>query len=134
MEARGITDETATEGGDYMGTFFKKRRILVILCMLLVLGCASSTHVYAGQNAIDSAQNKKTISLKKGKKKTLSVTIGGYRLKGSAVKFKSSNTKVATVSKSGKVTAKKVGKAKITYYPKQYPWAKFTCKIVVKKK
>ena len=56
---------------------------------------------------------KKTYSLKKGKKATLKVTVSPKKSKKSVV-FKSSNKKVATVSKKGVITAKKKGTAKIS--------------------
>lgn len=64
-------------------------------------------------------------------KKTLTVK-GTYQLKQyglSNVKWKSSNTKVATVTSKGKVTAKKAGTATITAYSGK---KKVTCKITVK--
>ena len=52
--------------------------------------------------------NKKTVSLNKGKTLTLKLT-------GATVsKYKSSNTKVATVNSKGKITAKAAGKTTIT--------------------
>ena len=56
-----------------------------------------------------------TLTLKKGKSKTLKVSVSTSNSKVSKkVVFKSSNTKVATVSSKGKITAKKNGTAKIT--------------------
>ena len=52
--------------------------------------------------------NKKEVSLKKGKTTTIKL-IGA-----TASKYKSDNTKVATVNKKGKITAKSDGKATIT--------------------
>lgn len=56
---------------------------------------------------------KKTYSLKKGKKATVKVSVTPIKAKKSIV-FKSSNKKVATVSRKGVVTAKKAGIAKIS--------------------
>lgn len=56
---------------------------------------------------------KKTYTLKKGKKATIKVTVTPAKAK-KKVTFKSSKKSVATVSKKGKVTAKKAGTAKIT--------------------
>ena len=56
---------------------------------------------------------KKTYTLKKGKKATIKVTVKPSKAKKS-VKFKSSKKSVVSVSKKGKVTAKKAGTAKIT--------------------
>ena len=52
--------------------------------------------------------NKKTVSLEKGKTTTLKLT------GATAKKYKSSNTKVATVNSKGKITAKGAGTATIT--------------------
>ncbi len=57
--------------------------------------------------------NKKKITLTKGKSTTLVVTKSPITAQDK-VTFKTSNKKVATVSKSGKITAKKAGKATIT--------------------
>ena len=57
-------------------------------------------------------------------------------LKGYKVSYKSSNTKVATVSSSGKITAKKKGTATITIYYKKGNttyYSKLTVKVLPKK-
>ncbi|WLV24592.1 Ig-like domain-containing protein [Aciduricibacillus chroicocephali] len=58
--------------------------------------------------------NKTSATLKKGKTLTLKATIGPSNTTNKTVKWKSSNTKVATVSSKGVVTAKGAGTAKIT--------------------
>ena len=55
--------------------------------------------------------NKTKATLKKGKSLTLKATVTG---KSKTVTWKSSNSKIATVSSTGKVTAKKAGTATIT--------------------
>lgn len=81
--------------------------------------------------------NKKKLTLKKGKKYQLKVTVKPnnkktVKLAKSKLKWKSSNKKVVTVSKNGKLKAKKKGKATITVkYSKKI---KATCKVTVKKK
>lgn len=55
---------------------------------------------------------KKTYTLKKGKKATIKVVVTPSKAKKS-VRFKSNKKSVATVTKKGKVTAKKAGTAKI---------------------
>lgn len=69
--------------------------------------------------------NKKTVTLKKGKKAKLSV-------KGSIgkVTYKSSNTKIATVSSKGVIKAKKAGKVTITV---KSNGVTNKCKVTVKK-
>lgn len=82
--------------------------------------------------------NKKKLTLKKGKKYTLKLTITSTAKTAKekaalkkAVKWTSSNKKVATVTKNGKVKAKKAGKAKITAKLKG---KKVSCTVKVKKK
>lgn len=81
--------------------------------------------------------NKKKLTLKKGKKYTLKLTIsstaktaGEKKALKKAVKWSSSKKKVATVSKTGKVKAKKKGKTTITAKLKG---KKISCKVTVKK-
>lgn len=71
--------------------------------------------------------NKKSATLIKGK--TLKLKL--KNAKASKVKWSSSKKKVATVSKKGKVKAKKKGKATITA---KYKGKKYKCKITVKNK
>ena len=84
----------------------------------------------------------KTLKFKEGTKKT--VTAGSkftlhptYKPKDAATKavtWKSSNTKIATVSSKGKVTTKKDGKVTITATAKDAGKKKATFKVTVKKK
>ena len=80
--------------------------------------------------------NKKKLTLKKGKTYKLKVTYKPNKksiVKAAKKKIKwiSSNKKVATVSKSGKIKAKRAGKATITVqYSKKI---KSTCKVTVRK-
>lgn len=73
---------------------------------------------------------KKTLKVKKSFK--LKAVIGPKNATNKKVTYKSSNKKVATVNSSGKVTAKKKGKATITVTSKSNPKVKAKCKIVVK--
>lgn len=56
---------------------------------------------------------KKTYEMKRGDSKKIKVTISPKKGK-KTIKFTTSNKKIATVNKNGKVTAKKAGTAKIT--------------------
>ena len=71
--------------------------------------------------------SKSSTSLAKGKTTTLKATVTG--LSSKSVKWKSSNTKVATVSSKGKVTAKGVGTATITCTSKADGKYKAACKV-----
>ena len=77
--------------------------------------------------------SKDTLYLKKNKKSTLKATLTG-KLKGTKVTWTSSNSKVAKVSKKGKVTAKGYGTAIITCTSKKDPYTIATCTVNVVKK
>lgn len=108
-----------------MMKFSMKRRLLaVLLAMTMVLSsaftgvtstsAASSKKVKSVTVKIGSKTvTKKTYSLKKGKSVTLKVTVNPKAAK-KAIAYKTDKKAVATVSKKGKVTAKKAGTAKIT--------------------
>ncbi len=66
-------------------------------------------HAWAAQNAVGISPNSMTLTV--GQKKTIKYTVGGTVCKPDG--WKSSNTSVATVNKSGVVTAKKKGNATI---------------------
>ena len=83
------------------------------------------TEVEAASKKAKPKLNKTKISVKTGKTYTLKVH-GTTRMP----KWKSSNKKVATVSKTGKVTAKKAGTAKITATIGK---TRLTCTVKVKK-
>ena len=70
----------------------------------------------------------KSVSLKKGKSYQLNVTVKPLNTTDK-VTYKSSNTKIVTVSAKGKIKAKKKGKATITI---QAGKKKVTCKVTVK--
>ncbi len=92
--------------------------ILMLLCSVFVIFFNVS---YAKKLKI----NKKIVKIEVGKRKKLSVNIKGK------VTWKSSNKKVATVSKKGIIKAKKIGKAKITA---RYAGKKSQCVVRVVKK
>ena len=72
--------------------------------------------------------NRTAINLKKGKAFQLKVTVTPKNSQ-EKVTYKSSNTKIATVTSKGKITAKKKGKAVITITSGK---KKITCKVTVK--
>ena len=73
-----------------------------------------------------------SITLQKGKSQKLSVTLI-KSLKKKGVTWKSSDKKVVTVSKKGKITAKGYGKATITCTSKKNKKYKATCIVTVEK-
>lgn len=82
--------------------------------------------------------NKTKAELEEGKTLTLKSTVNAtpkkYKGTNKNVIWHSSNTKVATVSSKGKVTAKKAGTATITVYSRYNRSKKATCKVTVKAK
>ena len=89
--------------------------IFTVFCMLL-----ASLPVQAASPVI----SKKAITLTVGKSTTLKVK----NAKGK-IKWKSSNSKIASVSKRGKVIGKKTGKAKITATVNK---RNYNCTVIVK--
>lgn len=65
-------------------------------------------------------------------KKTLKAKVGPTGVYNKGVTYKSSNTKVATVSSKGVVTPKKKGTVTITAYSKENKKIKDTCKVTVR--
>lgn len=76
--------------------------------------------------------NKTKATLTKGKTTTLKVTAKPSDATNKAVTWKSSNTKIATVDKNGKVKAVKKGTVTITATAKDGSGKKVTCKVTVK--
>ena len=75
--------------------------------------------------------NKTTASVGKGKTMQLTATVTPTNATNKAVIWKSSNTKIATVSSTGKVTAKAAGTVTITCTAKDGSGKKATCKVTV---
>ena len=76
--------------------------------------------------------NKTSATLVKGDALSLKATVAPNNAGNKTVSWKSSNTSVATVSSSGKVTAKKSGTAIITCAAKDGSGKRATCKITVR--
>ena len=76
----------------------------------------------SGEIAVTAlALNKATLSLEAGKSETLSVTVTPDNASNTKVTWDSDNKEVATVSSLGKVSALKVGTAKITVKSQSNP-------------
>lgn len=90
------------------------RKLLIFVLMAsLVLGQFTPVQAAAKKAKYTIALNKQVYTMKKGKSVKLKATLN-KAAKKKGVEWKSSNPKIASVSKSGKVTAKKNGKATIT--------------------
>lgn len=128
-------------------TNYKKNRAGRLLAVILALTLFVSLTVVPQQTYAASmakkAKGKYSVTvhninsntvLRKGAKLKISYTATLTKngvVRGTKVKFKSSNKKVATVSKSGVIKAKKKGTVKITVYCKKKPSKKKTIKIRV---
>ncbi len=75
--------------------------------------------------------DKTSLSLEKGESSTLKATVSPKEATSKKTYWVSSNTSVATVSASGKVTAKAAGTAKITAYATDNSGKKATCTVKV---
>ncbi|SHO45549.1 Ig-like domain-containing protein [Anaerocolumna xylanovorans] len=100
------------------------KMLAIVLVLSMVIQLAIPNYFTAVANAATIAINPQKVTLEVGKSKTLKIT--GTKTK--AV-WSSSNTKIAAVSNTGKVVAKKAGKAKITATINK---KKYTCAVTVK--
>lgn len=75
--------------------------------------------------------NKSKITVKKGKSYTLKCSLKPKNVSTNKIKWTSSNTKVATVSSKGKITAKKSGISKITVKTMDGTNLSATCEVKV---
>lgn len=97
-----------------------------ISCLLII--CLIVSAVYTGKTAVVLAKrnakisirlkignqivSRKTISIKKGKRKNIKVTVP--KQKKYYITFRSNRPRIVSVSKTGKLMAKKIGTAKVT--------------------
>ena len=92
----------------------KKKSLLTILILALVLAVALAACTPATVGVTGVTLNKTTLSLVRGTDETLVATVAPADAENKTVTWSSSNTAVATVNSSGKVTAVKVGTTTIT--------------------
>lgn len=107
----------------------KKALCGVIAFCLFVQGQCGGNTVIAKTKAIKLNMTKKTITVGG----SFRLKLKGKRSPKTVVTWKSSNKKIAIVSKTGKVTGKKAGKAKITVKVSGKS-RKLTCQVTVQKK
>lgn len=116
------------------------KKIVFALAMVLTMGLAIGTTSEAAKARIKSVKitsptSKSTYTMKrydKDAKKQLKVKVSVSGKISKDVTYKSSNSKVVSVSKTGMLTAKKAGTATITVKAKKNSKKKDTIKITVK--
>ena len=108
--------------------FYRKTKgTFIIAAVLFALLVIFPKGVSAAEKGVSLSLNKSSISLYSGTSTTLKAAVKGT---SSSVKWSSSNPGIAAVTKSGKVRAKKAGKAAITVSVGK---KKARCTVVVKK-
>ena len=95
-------------------------------------GVKAACKVTVKQPVTKITLNKSSFSIVKGKTFALKATVAPAAANNRTVTWKSSNTKVATVTSAGKVTAKGKGTATIICTAKDGSGVKATCRITVK--
>ncbi len=116
-------------------TKFIMKQVLLFAVALTLVMTLGVTNSFAASKKPKSIKVKPTsITLVVGKKSKIKVKSVKPKKASKAVKYKSSNKKVATVSSKGTVTAKKAGKATITVTSKKNKKAKAKVKVTVKAK
>ena len=101
----------------------KRLRLAIIISLILLMSIYAVNSSEAGTKKIKL--NKKTITLNVGEKKAIKVKAKAK------VKWKSSDTKIATVNKKGVVKANKEGSARITVSDKKNKNIRAVCSIKV---
>lgn len=108
------------------------RRMRLVTSIVLTVSMVISGLLVQPQEAAAASikLNKKKLTLNVGQSYTLKLKKGTRVYKKGKVKWSSSNKKIASVSKAGKVKAKKAGTAKITA---KLSGKKYICKLTVRK-
>ncbi len=113
-------------------TAVKKGTATVTVSVKGESGTQLKLKVIVGSPVTKLKLSKTKITLKKGKTQTLKVTVTPAKPSVKALKWTSSNTKVATVDRNGKVKALKKGKCKITCEATDGSGVKVTCTVTVR--
>lgn len=120
-------------------TIMKKKIVAIGLVVALCLTTCLPYSAYAKTNGkvksvkVTNVKNKK-LKLKVGQSKKLKVKVVVKGKVSKKVTYKTSNKKVASVTKAGKIKAKKAGTAKITVASKANKKKKVVIKVTVVKK
>jgi uncharacterized protein YjdB len=116
---------------------FKRLEKLItklLIITMICIGLVPNTTVFASTIKVTKITLSDTsLSIAKGNTETLIATVSPSDASNTAVKWSSSNTSVATVNSSGKITALKKGTETITCTAKDGSGKKATCKVTVTK-
>jgi len=108
-----------------------KNAFKVVLSVILVMTFAITSLGLASIAVKSIKANASNITLQVGKTCALKVTITPANATNKKLTYKSANTRIATVDKSGKIKGIKVGKTVITVTSSSNKKAKATCKVTV---
>lgn len=114
-----------------------KRTVVLMMSVLMLIATFSMafTSSAASKKKVTKVKlNKTSITMYTTQTYTLKATISPSNASNKKVKWTTSNKNVATVSSSGKITAKKKGTATITCTAQDGSKKKATCKVTVTKK
>ncbi len=118
-----------------MKTLKRITAVMMALLMLLATFSIAFTSSAASKKRVTKVSlNKTSVTLYTTQTATLKATVSPSNATNKKVKWRSSNTSVATVSSSGKITAKKAGTATITCTSEDNTNRRATCKVTVKTK
>ena len=130
------SDEAVAVVGDFFGTITVMAKGYGTCTITATAkdgsGVKGECQVTIAQLVTSITINPATLTLEPGKTQTLKATIQPSDATNKAVTWTSSNTSIATVSTSGKVTAKAVGTCTITATAKDGSGVKGNCKVTVK--
>lgn len=117
-----------------MKRIMKRAASLALATALVVTGIyCGGTDAQAAPKAKKITMNKKKVNVTVGGKYTLKVKKVTPKKASKAVTYKTSNKKIATVSKKGVVTGKKIGKATVTVTSKSNKKVKAKVTVTVRK-
>lgn len=115
-----------------------KRRVALLPFIIVLVLFVCTLPVYAAAPKVKKItwthkESTVYVGLNSSKKKKLKVTISPKKARSRKLVWSSSNKKVATVGKTGKIYPKKIGKTKITCKISSQPKKKIKCTIYVVK-
>jgi uncharacterized protein YjdB len=111
----------------------KKLSAKLLIITIMCIGLVPTTAAFASSTVkvTGIALSQTSLSIVKGNTATLTATVAPSNASNTAVKWKSSNEKVAKVNSNGKITALKNGTSIITCTAKDGSNKKVTCKVTV---